>query len=217
MKLYTLYTPSHETLHDNYFLKTLPNEFELDETLTQQICPTGDFKTKGWEETTYKKVETFLRAAEENDNEYFIFSDVDIVFFDKIKEDLLQHVDGHDIAIQNNNPFKNGNNLKYDACTGFFICKGNEKTRDLFHRMLKQDNDFKDDQTSFNTTIDKNTIKTTFLPYNEYWNTCQVKDKIKKDKNFDIPDGIKMYHANWLVGTKTKIKAIEKVMQKNNH
>ena len=29
MKLYTIYTESHKEMYENYFLKTLPNEFEV--------------------------------------------------------------------------------------------------------------------------------------------------------------------------------------------
>jgi len=44
MRLYTTFTPSHKVLYENYFLKTLPNEFDLHVVEdSEQSCPTGSF------------------------------------------------------------------------------------------------------------------------------------------------------------------------------
>jgi hypothetical protein len=40
MKIYTIYTPSHSFLYKNYFLKTLPNEFEI---VSKEDCVELDF------------------------------------------------------------------------------------------------------------------------------------------------------------------------------
>ena len=49
MRLYTTFTPSHKILYDNYFIKTLPDEFDLHIVEDQeQSCPTGSFYQEGW-------------------------------------------------------------------------------------------------------------------------------------------------------------------------
>ena len=43
MKVYTTYTPSHKIMYDNYFLKTLPDEFDVHAYEIPQECDTGIF------------------------------------------------------------------------------------------------------------------------------------------------------------------------------
>ena len=85
MKLYVIYTESHRNLYEDYFLKSLPNEFEIIPLEIPQECPTGEFYKEGWDKTCYRKVELFHKACEENQGELFAFSDVDIQFFGNIK------------------------------------------------------------------------------------------------------------------------------------
>ena len=56
MKVYTTYTPSHKIMYDNYFLKTLPDEFDVHAYEIPQECDTGDFYSDGWDKTCYRKV-----------------------------------------------------------------------------------------------------------------------------------------------------------------
>jgi hypothetical protein len=90
MKLYTIYTDSHKNLYENYFLKTIPNEFEIISTKVDQECATGEFYSDGWGKTCYRKVELFYKACLENMGGLFVYSDVDIQFFGKIKDTLIQ-------------------------------------------------------------------------------------------------------------------------------
>jgi hypothetical protein len=73
-----------ENLYEDYFLKSLPNEFEIIPLEIPQECPTGEFYKEGWDKTCYRKVELFHKACEENQGELFAFSDVDIQFFGNI-------------------------------------------------------------------------------------------------------------------------------------
>ena len=56
MKLYVIFTESHRKLYEDYFLKTLPNEFEWVPLEIPQECPTGEFYKEGWDKTCYRKV-----------------------------------------------------------------------------------------------------------------------------------------------------------------
>lgn len=110
MKLYTIYSPSHKTLYENHFLKSLPNEFELKSLEIEQECPTGEFYQEGWSKTCYRKVEYFEQACLESQGEIFVFSDVDVQFFGNIKDVLIDELGDADIACQND--------------TGIYHCSG---------------------------------------------------------------------------------------------
>jgi hypothetical protein len=122
MKIYTIYSPTHKTLYENYFKKTLPEEFDLFYTEIPQECPSGEFYKNGWSETCFKKVEYFIQICEENMGSKFVFSDVDVQFFGNIKDVLLEELEDYDIACQSDNG---------TYCAGFFICNANEKTLNM--------------------------------------------------------------------------------------
>src|SRR5579863_9116343 len=81
IKLYAIYTPSHEILKDSYFLPSIQDDFELIIENVEQTCESAKFMSAGWTKTTIKKVDLIIRAIQENWDSLFIFSDVDIQFF----------------------------------------------------------------------------------------------------------------------------------------
>ncbi|HEV2916851.1 MAG TPA: hypothetical protein VGW78_03830, partial [Candidatus Babeliales bacterium] len=124
IKLYALYTPSHEILKDDFFLPSMQDDFDIIFEFCEQTCPSAQFMSEGWTDTTIRKVDLIIRAIQENWGSIFIFSDVDIQFFAPVQEKILTLMEGKDLVIQKNSP--NG-----VLCTGFFACRGNEKTLQL--------------------------------------------------------------------------------------
>lgn len=201
MKLYTIYTPSHKILYDNYFKKTLPNEFELISMEIPQYCPTGSFYKDGWSETCFEKVKFFIKACEENRNEIFIFSDVDVQFFGEIKKTLIEELGDFDIACQNDT------GMYY--CSGFFICRSNDRTMKMFKSMM--DNYNKEDQTSLNENI--HLCKSKFLS-SKFFTIAHITHNVWKGEDVEIPKYILMHHANWTEGIENKIKLLNMVKNK---
>lgn len=206
IKLYALYTPSHEVLKDQFFLPSLQDDFELVFEFCEQMCPSAKFMTKGWTDTTIRKVDLIIRAIQENWGSLFIFSDVDIQFFCPIKDTLLKLIQDKDIIIQKNTP-------DGVLCTGFFVCRGNEKTLRLWQDVKKvmEHNDLNSDQNSFNRCIKRRSKKN---PYNIVWG--YLPDTFfgggtltgctwNPGMSLPIPQGIMMHHANWTKGIKNKI------------
>jgi hypothetical protein len=203
MKLYTIYTESHKGMYENYFLKTISDEFEIIPSEIPQECPTGEFYENGWDKTCYRKTELYLKACEENIGETFIFSDVDIQFFGKIKDVLLEELGDFDIACQNDT----GNYY----CSGFFICKSNERTLNMFREMLK--NYQKDDQTTLNNHI--HMVNSKFLS-NKFFTIGHTLNAVWAGQEFSINHEILVHHSNWVVGIDKKIKLMDIVREKNN-
>ena len=203
MKLYTIYTESHKDMYNNYFLKTLPNEFEVIPTEIPQECSTGEFYSEGWDKTCYKKTELYLRACEENMGEIFAFSDVDIQFFGKIKDVLLEELGDFDIACQNDTgPY---------YCSGFFVCRGNERTLNMFREMLK--NYDREDQTTLNNHI--HLVNSKFLSY-KFFTIGHLLNTAWTGQEFEITHEILLHHSNWVVGIENKSKLMDIVREKNN-
>jgi hypothetical protein len=223
IKLYAIYTPSHAVLKDDYFLPSLQDDFELIIEEVQQTCPSAQFMGKGWTDTTIKKVNLIIRAIEENWGEIFIFSDVDIQFFAPIKNLILSLLKDNDILMQKNCP-------DGVLCTGFFVCRGNEKTLQIWKDVKKimEKSPTQSDQISFNQRIKRNSKKN---PYNITWDylpdvffgagtlSAYPGYLWNPGKKLSIPTDIVMHHANWTKGVKNKIaqlKYVKKHVKKRN-
>ena len=212
IKLYALYTPSHEILKNEFFLPSLQDDFEVIFEFCEQTCASTHFMDKGWTQTTMRKVDLIIRAIEENWGDIFIFSDVDIQFFAPIKNLILSLMKDNDIIMQRNNPAG-------VLCTGFFVCRANEKTLTLWKDVKKrmQQKKLQSDQISFNQCIkskrSKNPygIKWDYLPDIFFGGGTLTGRLWFPGQTLRIPKGIVLHHANWTRGIKNKIAQLEYV------
>ncbi len=218
IKLYALYTPSHEILKNSYFLPSLQDDFEIIFRFAEQTCPSAQFMSQGWTDTTIRKVDLIIDAIKENWDSWFIFSDVDIQFFAPIEDIITKLMQDKDIVMQRNNPAG-------DLCTGFFACRGNEKTLRLWTdvKKLMQKDKINSDQNSFNRCIKKNSKKN---PYDVTWEylpniffgggtlTGKTGYLWLPGRSLPVPTGIVMHHANWTKGIKNKIAQLEYVRKR---
>lgn len=212
IKLYAIYTPSHKVLKDKYFLPSIQDDFEIILEFCEQTCATAKFMGEGWTKTTMRKVDLIIRAIEENQGKIFIFSDVDIQFFEPIKDTILALMEGKDIVMQRNNP-------EGVLCTGFFACRGNEKTLQLWKDVKKtmQKKSSKSDQISFNQCIKKKSKKNpyglvwAYLPDSFFGGGTLTGRDWHPGMSLPVPGKIVLHHANWTKGIKNKIKQLQYV------
>ena len=207
IRLYALYTPSHEVLKDQFFLPSIQDDFDVICEFCEQTCLKAEFMSEGWTKTTMRKVDLIIRAIQENWGKIFIFSDVDIQFFRPIKNMIISLMEGKDILMQKNNP-------EGVLCTGFFACRANEKTlrlwTDVKHTM--EEKQLQSDQISFNQCIKRSSKKN---PYNVVWDYLPnvffgggtlTGHVWRPGISLTIPHNIMMHHANWTRGgVKNKI------------
>jgi hypothetical protein len=196
MKLYTTFTPSHRVLYENYFIKTLPKEFDVQVFEDpEQSCPTGNFYSNGWDKTCFKKIEIFYNACKENQGEIFFYCDVDVQFFDKIVDQLILELGESDIACQD------------DITTfssGVFVCRANERTLKMFDLMRKHYD--KEDQTTLNNHI--HMCNHRFLS-KRFFTFGHIVPRPWAGERFHIPNDILVHHANWVVGVENKMKIMD--------
>ncbi|HXW86542.1 MAG TPA: putative nucleotide-diphospho-sugar transferase [Candidatus Bathyarchaeia archaeon] len=212
IKLYAIYTPSHEILVNTYFLPSLKkyNNFDITLVLQPQECPSAVFKSQGWTKTTRKKVDLIIQAIDENWGDMFVFSDVDIQFFAPIEQLIPTLMEGYDLRIQRNAPGDK-------PCTGFFICRANKKTRALWCdvRQYMEECTQVSDQLSFiRCLLGCNPYHGTRNPYTIRWDylpdmffsagTLEAK-QWKPGQKLRTPHKIVLHHANWTTGIDNKI------------
>lgn len=206
MKLYTIYSQSHEKLYNEYFLNTISDEFDIITYTTSQYCESGSFYSQGWDRICYDKVTVFKHACKDNLGGFFVFSDVDVQFFGPIKEDLITELGDYDIACQND--------CGDTYCSGFFICRCNDSTLSMFEEIIKSYH--REDQHMLNLAIRTMGIKAKFLDPKKYFTVGHETMCPWIGQEFSIPDQILVHHANWTVGIDRKVELLETVRSKYN-
>ncbi len=66
LRLYSICTPSHEILKNEWFLPSIQDDFEIIIKQYDQLCPSGQFNDTGWLDIMLKKVELIICAIKEN-------------------------------------------------------------------------------------------------------------------------------------------------------
>lgn len=201
MKLHTCFSNSHRVFLDN-FVSTFPFEpdFDLEIKHLPQIC-SGLYLADNWASFIKEKVKYVLEIIYKDDDECFVFSDIDVQFFGNIKSDLMHQLGLYDIIFQNDFNF---------CCAGFFACKKNSRTFRLFNNILA--NIVDREENALNYELSKGLVNYGQLD-NKYWTFgCYKKYWVGQD--FGIPEDILVHHANWTVGLDNKMLLLETVRKK---
>ena len=127
IKIYIFNSPSHDEMKHEFFLPSLQDDFEIVEEVHPQSCNSGEYHSEGWNEVVLQKVNLIIRAIRENWGSWFVHSDVDVQFFGKVESLLCDELKNHDIVFQNDCPYP-----RPVACAGFFACRGNDVTLNLW-------------------------------------------------------------------------------------
>jgi hypothetical protein len=214
--MYAIYTPSHKIFLDKYFLPSIKDNFEVVLKFIPQECESAEFLKEGWTDTTLKKVDFIIDAIRENWDKVFIFSDVDIVFFQPIEKIIKQMIHGNDFVIQQAMPLKLGKQNKEIVCTGFFVMRGNQNNLNLWLEARKYVKKLSD-QKSFNLVLmeDKfKKIKWKFLPVGFFNGGLITGKHWVPGQELEIPQNIYLHHGNWTNGINNKIAQLDYVIRK---
>lgn len=202
--LLTYYSPSHESMFEQYFypsyLKYLSADFELLISKGSQVC-NALFEEDRWNDQVKEKiifVNNFLQSTSE---EYFVFSDVDIIFFKNIRDELFHELKDNDMVIQNDSL----NGKKDNLCSGFYCCRVNGKTKLFFKNLLKNYNNELSDQQNLNLQIQVSDLRVETLS-KKFYNFSYTTGRIwYSGLKIPFPESpIIMYHANYTVGNANK-------------
>lgn len=217
-KVLTFFSDSHKEIYENYFLETfnkvMSDEFTLISKKIDQVSPTGEYNSKGFDLAMMKKVDLIIDNIDPNDEDVIIYADCDIVFFKKLDLDFKDY----DIFFQNNcSPGS--------YCAGFFIAKQSESLLQ-FYKFLKQEyikimNGSIDDQGALQYVMNKgqNFIKAGMLtPEQCYSIGFNTSPKVWNGQSSNFPTNLYTFHANWTIGVNNKLALLKLALesQKNN-
>ena len=202
--LLTYYSPSHESMFEQYFypsyLKHLSIDFELVISKGSQVC-NALFEEDRWNDQVKEKIIFVNNFLQSTSDEYFVFSDVDILFFKNIRDELFHELKDNDMVIQNDSL----NGKKDNLCSGFYCCRVNDKTKRFFNDLLENYNHELSDQQNLNLQIQASDLKVETLSKKFYNFSCTTGRIWYSGLNIPFPESpIIMYHANYTVGNANK-------------
>lgn len=148
MKIYSICTPSHTVLRDEWFLPSLCDGFPVEVQESEQTGD-GSIGSEAFNGVMLQKVRLILRAIEEQWGGWFIYSDVDVQFLRPVRMLAERCLLNADICFQRDSPTG-------ELCAGFFAARACDSVRKLWQDVdthLAQDLS-KHDQTWLNELLD---------------------------------------------------------------
>lgn len=198
-------TKSHDFMYKEiFYISVKKHEPSCEIILNEynQICLTGNYYDTGWRELMEKKIDIYLEAVNAEDL-FFIWSDVDIEFYQPFIDECIKEIGDYDIAFQGGT----GPTGETEYCAGFFICKINKATKYFFKHLKNIYKQYPCDQEAINHNI--NLVKAKTLSHKFFNISEQYREWAGQD--LTIPKDIIMFHANYTIGAENKLKLLLKI------
>ena len=140
-RIYACYSPSHVEMLEKHFLPSIPEGFDVVLRKHPQVCETGAYAASNWSAATRNKIPHILEAIE-HEKEPFVFSDVDIRFYNFKPSDLENEMKFRDFRLPDIRCQADANSF----CTGFMFIRPSKEARELFELVLSNCHLYTDDQ-----------------------------------------------------------------------
>ena len=185
MKICCCYTPSHDSLHRDDFLPTIPPGFTVQSEVIEMFGE-GHYESPQFVPCVVKKVDLILQSLRENAGNVIIWSDVDIQFYRLSPDRALAELGERDIAFQAANASSSAIN------SGFFICRCNARVIAFFEEVKRRL------QTEFAGEIEERVINKLLPSLNDRelsW--CRLPRRFyARSNSWPPPRDLVLYHAN---------------------
>jgi len=129
MKLISLLTPEFKILKDEWFLKTMKDDWDIYIKEIEGFGENGDYQSKQWYYCLKEKINLIIDEIKKND--FIVYSDLDVQFFGKCKDFFLNKLKDKDIV------FQAWNYHSLEANGGFMAIKCNENSLTFFEEVQK--------------------------------------------------------------------------------
>lgn len=197
MKLIGVYSSSHETLKDEWFLPTLRDDYDV------CLYPSGTqgrgmYLEEDWKKTVLFKSEKIIETIQANWGETFVYSDMDVAFFAPTKHLIQSSLNGKDIVCQVDDPVGN-------LCTGFFALRANDATLKLWQQVRRAAEREGRDQLAFNRLArGMKDLRAGYLPISFFGMGTFSARHFPEAERIYVPANPVMFHANWTRDVKHK-------------
>ncbi|MCH9630114.1 MAG: hypothetical protein S4CHLAM37_01070 [Chlamydiia bacterium] len=218
--LYVFYTPLYVSLYQEYFLPSIKDDFVIDSREFPQICASGKYGDRGWNQTMLFKLDLLEEAIQKHWGGVFFYSDCDVIFFRPIIDECLKQLGDLDLVAQREWPYSS-------LCAGFIVMRGNAKTLALIRKakyfLTKYD---MDDQQAIARTLRREFIKDLkwkLLPSSLFPSGMRGLQKSRDTEKrsvfeigceVEIDSSILMFHANWCKGPAKKHAFLDRVIER---
>jgi MoaA/NifB/PqqE/SkfB family radical SAM enzyme len=198
MKLIAVFSASHETLKDQWFLRTLKDDYDVRLRRCDVRGP-GSYMQEDWTQTILFKCDTIIDAIQKYWDEIFVYSDVDVAFFRPTESAILESLAGKDIVCQLDDPVGN-------LCTGFLALHANDRTLRLWQQVRRALERERRDQIAFNrVSREMEDLRVGYLPLSFFGPGTFAARAIRGRQRFYVPDNPVMFHANFTIGVPNKM------------
>ena len=209
MKIFCCYSKSHVPLYERHFHASLPANSEGGPFKINDYSVTGEFESEGFQRACRDKVATLVRVLEEQQGqEPFIFSDVDVRFYGDPSADLLRCLGDADMAFQDDGPA--------GACTGFMVIRPTAGTLAFWQAIARRMAVTAElDQDAVNRMLEADSMfrKAWIRLPERYWTFGRTGQHWTPGMPVDPPTDLLVHHANWTSGIANKLALLEEVFQ----
>lgn len=218
MKLVVHFSESHRVLFECFLKPSVDHfrEFTLISGTYPQIG-NGHFGNPRWKESVRHKLLFMREVIQESLGEIVVFSDVDILFCQKVTDDLRERLGNKDALFHRD---------ESGLCSGFYAMKSNRRSLDFLaaciadYDKLEPDRKFGDQGIM---RLKRDMIEYGFLP-ETYYNVALFRERAKLDIPPDFPappiSGVRpvrfirdmrLFHASYLGGPDAKAAVLQYV------
>ncbi|MFA5323008.1 MAG: putative nucleotide-diphospho-sugar transferase [Smithella sp.] len=199
MKVFGVYSEENKKLKDDWFLKTLADDFELNfKYLGSSGGQNVHFASEYWFSAIRERHEYLCQAIRDHFGEIILSVDFDIQFFGQCLPVITQAIAGKDIVFQSEYWPPTG-----DVNAGFVAIRCNDKTLDFYNRVARMEFEKMryGDQSAMNMLLrDK--------ANNLEWGVFPAQIWAKSQGNFP-PGDILVHHANCTASMEDKVKQLK--------
>lgn len=201
MKFHVCYSESHKLMAEKFLIPSVCDQFSVSTHVLDQECPTGEYSSTGWPLTMSTREAIMLRVLAES-TEPFVWSDADVVCHGFTESDALSELGHYDIAAIDEGEDR--------FCAGFMIVRPSSGLYKLFEIVLETPKIV--EQDLLNRTARGLGLKIHLLPPMIYTSIYHLLGGIWDGSESSIIGsltGVKVFHANWLIGVEIKLRALE--------
>lgn len=208
MKIVTLYTPSHEKMLNEYFLKYFPKNDKYDLKIIKSDETAGDnpvFNSPEWTKFMYVKAKVLQdELLSIPENEVYGFIDVDVITVNDFYYYVIENIKDLDFIAQSDSP----NPSFLNVCTGVIFFKNTENTRNLLKAVNVYLDKFKNEQEAITHFAGNHqrfeeliNLKFCLFPFSRAYTYGSIAGRVWRNDDYDfvLPDknNLLWVHANY--------------------
>lgn len=219
LRLVTYYTPSHEQMCREFVLSRVVGFDKIHSTQCEQTCPSGVFKSHGWNECMLDKLRCLMALPQDGMPTVYVDSDVALMNgFSEFCKEIFESLPDNGIAFSND---------IIQLSAGIMFFRSTEVVQG-FWRLVAELSPILNlqDQDVINNLFDESKtgkfilpIVPSVLPSDKVCNWATINTpnppSLWDGEPFEVPQSCVAWHANWTLGIENKMRMLNRVINPN--